>query len=316
MLAVNYIVMSWTEDEMDDLSSKTVVVTGANSGLGFSASRKLADNGAEVIMACRSLDKTKDAKKEILDELKDSDVKVMELDLSSLESVESFAEKFKEEYDSLDILCNNAGLMALPRRKTEDGFEMQLGVNHLGHFALTSHLIDMIIDSTGRVVNQSSMAHEDGKIDFNDLMGEENYSKWGAYGQSKLANLLFTYELDRRLKEKDIDVESVACHPGVSDTNLFKEGPKMEHSRLKLYFGKIFSKILGQSPDKGCLPMLYAATSEDIEGGEYIGPNGFKQMRGYPEKQESSEASYNEETAEKLWKKSEELSGTEFKIQN
>lgn len=314
MLAVNYIVMKWTEDEMDDLSSKTVVVTGANSGLGFSASRKLADNGAEVVMACRSLDKAKDAKKGILDKLKDPDVKVMELDLSSLESVESFAEKFKEDYDSLDILCNNAGLMALPRRETEDGFEMQLGVNHLGHFALTSHLIDMIVDSNGRVVNQSSMAHEDGKIDFDDLMGEEHYSKWGAYGQSKLANLLFTYELDRRLKEKDIDVESVGCHLGVSDTNLFSEGPKMEHSKIKLYFGKIFSKILGQSPDKGCLPMLYAATSEEIEGGEYIGPDGFKQMRGYPEKQESSKASHNREDAKKLWERSKELTNVKFEI--
>ncbi len=306
--------MIWNAEDMDDLGGQTVIVTGANSGLGLSATEILAEHGAKVIMACRSMDKAKDAKQEIIEELDNPDLEVMELDLSSLDSVESFAEEFKEEYDSLDILCNNAGLMALPRRETEDGFEMQLGVNHLGHFALTAHLIDMIIDSNGRVVNQSSMAHEDAEIDFDDLMGEDNYSKWGAYGQSKLANLLFTYELDRRLKEKDVDVESVGCHPGVSDTNLFKIGPKMEHSKLKLFLGKIFSKFLGQSPDKGCLPMVYAATSEEIEGGEYIGPDGFKTMTGYPEKQESSKASNNEEDAKKVWKRSEELTGVEFKI--
>jgi len=306
--------MSWDVEDIGEYEDEIAIITGANSGLGLSATKILAEHGAKVIMACRSLDKAKDAKQEIIEELDDPDLEVMKLDLSSLESVESFAGKFREEYDSLDILCNNAGLMALPRRETKDGFEMQLGVNHLGHFALTAHLIDMIIDSSGRVVNQSSMAHEDAEIDFDDLMGEENYSKWGAYGQSKLANLLFTYELDRRLKEKDIEVESVGCHPGVSDTNLFREGPKMEHSKIKLYLGKIFSKILGQSPDKGCLPMLYAATSEEIEGGEYIGPDGFKQMRGYPEKQESSKASHNEEDAKKLWERSEELTGVEFKI--
>lgn len=306
--------MSWSVEDIGEYEDEIAVITGANSGLGFSATKILAENGAKVIMACRILDKAKEAKQEIIEELDDPDLEVMELDLSSLKSVESFAGKFREEYDSLDILCNNAGLMALPRRETEEGFEMQLGVNHLGHFALTSHLIDMIIDSNGRVVNQSSMAHEDAEIDFDDLMGEENYSKWGAYGQSKLANLLFTYELDRRLKEKDIEVESVGCHPGVSDTNLFKIGPKMEHSKLKLYLGKIFSKVLGQSPDKGCLPMVYAATSEEIEGGEYIGPDGFKQMRGYPEKQESSEASHNEEDAKKLWERSEELTNVKFEI--
>jgi NAD(P)-dependent dehydrogenase (short-subunit alcohol dehydrogenase family) len=306
--------MFWNAEDMDYLGGQTVIVTGANSGLGFSATKILAENGAKVVMACRSMDKAKDAKEEIIEEIDGADLEVMDLDLSSLESVESFAEQFREECDSLDILCNNAGLMALPRRETGDGFEMQLGVNHLGHFALTAHLMDIVVDSSGRIVNQSSMAHEDGEIDFDDLMGEEDYSKWGAYGQSKLANLLFTYELDRRLKEKDIDVESVGCHPGVSDTNLFKIGPKMEHSKLKLYLGKIFSKIWGQSPDKGCLPMVYAATSEEIEGGEYIGPDGFKTMRGYPEKQESSKASHNEEDAKKLWERSEELTGTEFKI--
>jgi Dehydrogenases with different specificities (related to short-chain alcohol dehydrogenases) len=306
--------MNWTTEEIEDLENEKIIVTGANSGLGFSASKYLAENGAQVIMACRSPEKGEKARNKIEDKLESPSLEVMELDLSDLGSVEAFGENFRQKYSRLDVLCNNAGLMALPRRETEDGFEMQLGVNHLGHFALTSHLIDMIIESKGRVVNQSSMAHEDGEIDFDDLMGEKDYSKWGAYGQSKLANLLFTYELDRRLKEKDIDVQSVACHPGVSDTNLFKIGPKMEHSKIKLYLGKIFSTVLGQSPDKGCLPMLYAATSGNIQGGEYIGPDGFKTMRGYPEKQESTEASKDEEKAKRIWKRSEELTGVKFSI--
>ncbi|MFO7794222.1 MAG: oxidoreductase [Candidatus Nanohaloarchaea archaeon] len=306
--------MSWTASEIGELENEIVVITGANSGLGFSATKKFAENGANVVMACRSLHKAEKAKEEIEKELDEPDLEVMELDLSDLESVKSFSEEFKQKHDSLYILCNNAGLMALPRRETEDGFEMQLGVNHLGHFALTAHLIDLIVESSGRIVNQSSMAHEDGEIDFDDLMGEKNYSKWGAYGQSKLANLLFTYELNRRLEDKDIDVESVACHPGISDTNLFKIGPKMEHSKIKLYLGQMISKIFGQSPSKGCLPMLYAATSEQIQGGEYIGPDGFKHARGYPEKQGSSEASQNEDDAKKLWERSEELTGLKFKI--
>jgi NAD(P)-dependent dehydrogenase (short-subunit alcohol dehydrogenase family) len=306
--------MGWTAAEIGKLENEIVVITGANSGLGFSTTKILAEHGAKVVMACRSLDKAEQAKEEIEKEVDEPDLEVMELDLSDLESVKSFSEEFKQKYDSLDILCNNAGLMALPRRETEDGFEMQLGVNHVGHFALTAHLIDLIVEASGRVVNQSSMAHEDGEIDFDDLMSEKNYSKWGAYGQSKLANLLFTYELNRRLEDKDIDVESVACHPGISDTNLFKIGPKMEHSKIKLYLGQMISKISGQSPSKGYLPILYASTSEQIQGGEYIGPDGFKHARGYPEKQGSSEASHNEEDAKKLWERSEELTGLKFKI--
>jgi Dehydrogenases with different specificities (related to short-chain alcohol dehydrogenases) len=306
--------MSWTPENIGDLGKETVIVTGANSGLGFSATKYLAEHGAKVVMACRSMEKARNAKKEIKEKVGTADLEIMELDLASLKSVRSFVENFKQRHDSLDILCNNAGLMALPRRETEDGFEMQLGVNHLGHFALTAQLIDMIIDSSGRIVNQSSMAHKDGEINFDDLMMDENYSKWGSYGRSKLANLLFTYELDRRLKKKDIDVESVGCHPGVSDTNLFKTGPKMEHSKIKLLFGEIFSKILGQSPQKGCLPMVYAATSDEIVGGEYIGPDGFKSMRGNPEKMESSKSSRSKVDAKKLWERSEELTGVEFKI--
>ena len=306
--------MSWTAEDMDDLGGETVIVTGANSGLGFSATRELARHGAQVVMACRNLEKADDARQEIEDEVENADLDVIKLDLADLESVSSFAENFRDKYDSLDVLCNNAGLMAIPRRETQDGFEMQFGVNHLGHFALTGHLIDMIQESGGRVVNQSSMAHEGGEIDFDDLMGEDDYSKWGAYGQSKLANLLFTYELDRRLEDADSEAMSIGCHPGVSDTNLFRKGPEMTGSRVKLLVGEVFTRILGQSPDKGCLPMLYAASTDSLEGGEYIGPDGFREMRGYPEKQDSTDESHNKEDAQRLWQVSEELTGVSFNL--
>lgn len=305
--------MNWTAEQIPNLEDKTVIVTGANSGLGFEGAKKFAEKNAEVIMACRTLEKAESARRRIEGELEDPDLKLMKLDLADLETVKEFAEKFKENHDSLDILCNNAGLMAIPRRETVDGFEMQLGVNHLGHFALTGRLIDLIIESEGRIVNQSSMAHEGSEIDFDDLMSEETYSKWGAYGQSKLANLLFTYELDRKLEEIDADVEAVGCHPGVSDTNLFRKGPEMTNSKIKEKIGGVFSHIIGQSSEKGSLPMVYAAT-EDLEGGEYIGPDGFRSMRGLPEKQESSEASHNKESQEKLWYKSEELTGVDYRL--
>jgi len=305
--------MKWTAEQIPDLTGKTVIVTGANSGLGFEATKKFAEKNAEVVMACRTLKKAEKARREIKEELEDPNLELMEIDLADLESVEVFAESFRENHESLEILCNNAGLMAIPRRETVDGFEMQLGVNHLGHFALTGHLIDMLIESKGRIVNQSSMAHEGSEIDFDDLMSEKSYSKWGAYGQSKLANLLFTYELDRKLDEADADVEAVACHPGVSDTNLFKKGSEMTDSKIKEKIQGIFSHVVGQSAEKGALTMLYAAT-EDLEGGEYIGPSGFRNMRGLPEKQESSETSSNKRSQEKLWYKSEELTSVEYEL--
>jgi len=305
--------MKWTAEQIPDLTGKTVIVTGANSGLGFEATKKFAEKNAEVVMACRTLKKAEKARREIKEELEDPNLELMEIDLADLESVEVFAESFRENHESLEILCNNAGLMAIPRRETVDGFEMQLGVNHLGHFALTGHLIDMLIESKGRIVNQSSMAHEGSEIDFDDLMSEKSYSKWGAYGQSKLANLLFTYELDRKLDEADADVEAVACHPGVSDTNLFRKGPEMTDSKIKQKIQGIFSHVIGQSAEKGALPMIYAAT-EDLEGGEYIGPSGFRNMRGLPEKQESSDASHNKRSQEKLWYKSEELTSVEYEL--
>ena len=303
----------WNPKDIEDLDGKTVIVTGANSGLGFESAKVFAEKDAKVIMACRNMEKGENARKKIEEEVAEASLNVMELNLASMDSIDNFVQEFNSSYDELHILCNNAGVMAIPRQETEDGFEKQLGVNHLGHFKLTAGLYDLLEETDGetRIVNQSSAIHENGEINFEDLMMEKNYDKWQAYAQSKLANVLFTYELDRRVGS---NVKAVACHPGYAATDLQYRGPQQEGSKIKYYFMKMMNLVLAQSAEKGALPMIYGATSENIEGGEYIGPNGFKNMRGYPEKQESSHESYDEETAERLWEKSEELTKTEFKI--
>lgn len=303
----------WTADDMPELEGKTVVVTGANSGLGFEASKKFADKKAKVVMACRSIERGKDAKNQIEEEQPEADIEVRKLDLASLESIKDFAEEFKANNEALDILCNNAGIMAIPREETEDGFEKQFGVNHLGHFALTAHLMPVLENAEeARIINQSSGLHENGDINFDDIMHEESYSPQGAYADSKLANVLFTYELDRRLS--DTGIKTLACHPGYAATNLQSRGPEKEGSTIKKYVMKAANKLLAQSAEIGALPMLYAATSPEAESGDYIGPDGFMNMRGLPVEQKSSEKSYDEEKARKLWDISEELTGVEFDI--
>lgn len=305
----------WTAEDIPDLKGKTAIVTGANSGIGFEGTKLLAENNARVVMACRSIERGKEAKEEIEKDVKDADLEVKKLDLASLESVRDFAEEFKANNQKLDILCNNAGVMAIPREETEDGFEKQFGVNHLGHFALTAKLIPALKNSEEpRIVNQSSGVHMRGEMDFDDLMHEESYEPMQVYGDSKLANILFTYELDRKIKEEGLDMKSVAVHPGYAATNLQTRGPEKEGSTVKKYFMKAMNKVLAQSAEKGALPMIYAATSEKASSGDYIGPGGFKNMRGYPVKQESSEKSYDGETAEKLWAVSEELTGIDFEL--
>jgi NAD(P)-dependent dehydrogenase (short-subunit alcohol dehydrogenase family) len=267
-------------------------------------------------MACRSIDRGESARDSIREEFPAASLSVRELDLADLDSVRSFAEAFTSEYDTLDVLCNNAGVMAIPRQETADGFEMQFGVNHLGHFALTGQLLDVLEAASGqsRVVTHSSGAHERGKIDFDDLHWEDSYAKWSAYGQSKLANLLFAYELDRKLDAADADVLSTACHPGYAATNLQKRGPELAGSRLKLAMMKLANVALAQSAEAGALPMLYAATDESISGGEYVGPGGFANMRGTPEIQESNKRSRDKETADQLWTVSEEQTGVEYDL--
>ena len=306
--------MPWTEDDVPSMDDETVVITGANSGIGFHAARVFAAKGADVTMACRSVERGEDAADEIREEVPDAPVEVRELDLASLDSVEGFADGFMQDHDALDVLCNNAGVMAIPRTETEDGFETQFGVNHLGHFALTAHLSDLVVSTDrARVVTTSSGAHERGTIDFEDPHGEDEYTKWGAYAQSKLANLLFAFELQRRFEDADVDAKSVGVHPGYAATDLQRRGPEMEGSRLKLGVMKSMNAVLAQSAERGALPILYGATAE-LEGGEYVGPGGFMNMRGYPEVQEPNERARDKETAERLWEVSEELTGVEFGV--
>ncbi len=305
---------------------RTAVVTGANSGLGYEASLALAGHGADVVMGCRSLDRGRTAAEEIRERLADGpawasapdagSLTVMALDLGDLDSVASFAETFAADFDELHVLCNNAGVMAIPRGETADGFERQFGVNHLGHFALTGHLLGALRDTAGetRVVTQSSGVHEQGSINFSDLQHEAAYDKWGAYAQSKLANLLFAYELDRRLDAAGAAVVSVGCHPGYADTNLQARGPEAEGATVRLYAMKLANALFGQSATRGALPMLYAATAEGVDGGDYVGPGGLLNMRGAPAKQASSDLSYDEDAADRLWDVSEALTGVTYDL--
>jgi len=299
------------------MEGETVVVTGANSGLGYEATKAFAEADATVVMACRSEERGEQAATEIRRTVRGGNLEVRECDLADLDSVAAFAEGVREEADGVDVLCNNAGVMAIPRQETADGFEMQLGVNHLGHFALTGHLLPELRASEGesRVVTQSSQAHTAGEMEFDDLQSEREYGKWAAYGRSKLANLLFAYELQRRLAESEADVVSVACHPGYAATDLQFRGPREMGSGVRMNVMKVANKLFGQSAERGALPMLYAATSDAVVGGEYVGPSGFMRMRGSPEFQSSSAASNDEADAERLWTVSEELTGVAYEFE-
>jgi NAD(P)-dependent dehydrogenase (short-subunit alcohol dehydrogenase family) len=310
---------AWTVDRLPDCTDETIVVTGANSGLGFEATKAFAANGATVIMACRSTDRGTQAATDIRQAIEhpEATLDVRRCDLASLRSIESFSTGIKEEYATVDILCNNAGVMAIPRQETEDGFEKQLGVNHLGHFALTGCLLRLLIRSDGesRIVTQSSGAHEFGRIDFDDLHRTRSYGRWTAYGQSKLANLLFAYELQRRLDAAGIaGTTSVACHPGYAATNLQYRGPRESGSTLRLGVMKAANALVGQPAEDGALPLLYAATVPGVDCGEYYGPGGLLSMRGPPEKQTSSDASYDEATAGRLWRRSADLTGVRYEL--
>ncbi|SFR98616.1 NAD(P)-dependent dehydrogenase, short-chain alcohol dehydrogenase family [Halomicrobium zhouii] len=305
----------WTADDVPAMDGEVVIVTGANSGIGYEAARVFADRGATVVMACRSVDRGERAAGEIRADVPDADLDVRECDLGDLSAVTDFANVFTDDYDELRVLCNNAGVMAIPRSETADGFETQFGVNHLGHFALTGHLLDALADTPGesRVVTQSSGVHERGTIDFEDLQHEKSYDKWAAYAQSKLANVLFGYELDDRLGEHGVDgVTSVVCHPGYADTNLQIRTGEASGSTLRLWAMKAANYVFAQPAEMGALPMLFAATSEEVIGGEYVGPVGLFDMRGHPGFQRSSEESYDQAVAERLWDVSEDLTGVAY----
>jgi NAD(P)-dependent dehydrogenase (short-subunit alcohol dehydrogenase family) len=287
----------WTAADLPDLSGRTFVVTGANSGIGLVAARELARAGARVTLAVRDTGKGEQAAESI-----DGKTDVRRLDLCDLESVRAFADAWDGD---LDVLINNAGVMAIPERRTKDGFEMQIGTNHLGHFALTNLLLPHITD---RVVTVASTAHWIGKVDLDDLNWERRrYRRWGAYAQSKLANLLFTRELQRRLDEAGSDVRAFAAHPGYAATHL----QTRTGSRIQNGFMWLTNKVIAQPDEMGALPTLYAAT-EDLPGGKYIGPDGLREQRGYPTLAARSSAARSEETARGLWELSERLTGTAF----
>lgn len=295
--------MKWMTEDIPDLLGKTAIVTGANSGIGFETAKALMHKGAHVYLACRDEFFGTFALNKLKLEKLDARATFLNLDLTDLSSIHSFVETFKNRENQLDILCNNAGVMMCPFSKTKDGFEMQIGTNHLGHFALTGKLIDIFSNTpNARVITVSSLYHRPGKIDFENLNGEKKYNPVKAYQQSKLANLLFTFELVRRLKQNGNNLISAASHPGWTATNLQK---------YKFSF-KMMNPIFAQKPQQGALPTLYAATALDVSNGDYFGPGGFMEIRGCPKKVKASSRAMDKETAEKLWQVSEELTGVKY----
>jgi protochlorophyllide reductase len=302
----------WTLNNMSDQTGRVAIVTGANSGLGYETSLALAQKNATVIMACRNLKKGEAALRDVRSKAPNASVELMQLDLGDLSSVRSFAEGFQSKYDRLDILINNAGIMAIPRSETKDGFETQFGVNHLGHFALTGLLINLLLKTeNSRVVSVSSSANYRGTINFDDLMGEKEYTRWGTYAQSKLANVLFANELQRRLTAIGADTISLSAHPGLAATNLQTTSTSHSGNRVEGLVYSLLGPLLAQSQAQGALPQLFAATDPDANGGDFIGPD-FMNMRGYPKKVRAKEDAYDEAIARQLWESSVELTGVSY----
>jgi NAD(P)-dependent dehydrogenase (short-subunit alcohol dehydrogenase family) len=292
----------WDAARIPDQTGRIAIVTGANSGLGLVTARELARKGALVVLACRNLDKGRTALAECATTGATSELE--ELDLASLASVRSFAERFRTKHGALDLLINNAGVMAPPRRETADGFELQFGTNHLGHFLLTELLLDLMEGrEDARVVTLSSTAHKFGRIAFDNLSGDRRYFRWRAYGQSKLANLLFALELDRRLRARDSTVKSLAAHPGYAATNLQSAAAPLV-DRLVM---KVGNAVIAQDDEMGALPTLFAATQPGLQGGTYVGPDGVAEQRGYPKVVQPNGAARDENVARRLWEVSEQL---------
>ena len=307
--------MPWTIADAPDQTGRVIVITGANSGLGLESTRMLASKGATVVMACRSVDKAARAVAWVRERVPNALLDVMALDLGSLASIDTFAAALATKHPRVDVLMNNAGVMVPPYTKTADGFELQLGTNHLGHFALTGRVLPLLEAApAARVVNTSSNAHLFGRMRFDDLQGERSYSKWPAYGQSKLANLLFTYELERRLRRAGRKTISVAAHPGYASTNLQTVGAKMEGSSFGEAFMKFGNWLLAQSAERGALPQVYAAVHPEVQGGQYFGPDGLFEMAGFPRAVQSNAASRDEAVAQRLWQASEQLTKVTFPL--
>lgn len=301
----------WTSDRIGELKGKRIVITGASHGIGFETARILASKGADIIMAVRNTEKGEKAASKIRPVNGHQPVTVMQLDLADLASVSKFAESYSAGYDRLDVLINNAGVMVPPYSRTRDGFELQFGTNHLGHFALTARLLPLLqATPLSRIVTLSSIAARNGRIDFSNLDGSKGYSPMKFYRQSKLSNLLFALELQNRLERADVSTISIACHPGISATNLLSRGSGRETGRLM----KMLMRIVAQTAENGALPTLYAATHPDLRGGEFIGPDGPGNHKGYPVLTNDAARLYKPDLAARLWEVSEALTGVRYPI--
>lgn len=298
--------IKWKAQDVAHQSGKIAVVTGSNTGIGFQVALILADKGAHVVLACRNLEKAETAREKMLKSSPHAQIFVEELDLADLSNVEAFATRLKKSHQHVDILINNAGVMIPPQSTTKDGFELQIGTNHFGHFALTLHMMPLLSAAEKpRIVTLSSIAHWSGVIDLEDINGEKKkYNKWGMYSQSKLANLLFALELDRRLKAAGSHIESFGSHPGYSNTDL---------QRYSLAW-RILNPLFGIQPIKGAAPTLYAATEPDAIAHRYWGPIGLLEARGWTGKAKITSRAADEEMARKLWEYSESLLGIHFQI--
>lgn len=302
----------WTAEKIPSQVGKTALVTGANSGIGYQAALELARHGAHVLLGCRNYAKGQAALDRLVREAPGASAELVELDMASLSSIRAFVADFAGRGIALDLLINNAGVMALPKRElTADGFERQFGTNHLGHFALTGLLMPQLLAARApRVVTVASLAHRNGKIDFDDLQSERNYKPWDAYGESKLANILFANELNRRAVAAGSRLMSLPVHPGVSVTNIIANGPGANGLKAKVL--TLLAPVLMQPDAAGALPTLYAATSMDAHGGEYIGPDGFMEMKGSPVVVQPRPHGLDQAVAERLWTVSEKLTGVTY----
>ena len=295
----------WTSDDVPGQQGRVAVVTGANTGLGFETAQVLAARGASVVLAVRDIEKGKRAAARIAGTAPGANVMVQPLDLTSLDSIRAAADELRAKHPRIDLLINNAGVMFTPKQTTSDGFELQFGTNHLGHFALTGLLLEQMLPVPGsRVVTVSSLVHRQARINLDDLQGERSYSRVGAYGQSKLANLMFTYELQRRLSGAGTTI-AVAAHPGLAKTEL---------TRNSLAITAFFVRVMSQKAAMGALPVLRAATDPGVLGGQYYGPGGLLGARGFPKLAESSKRSHDTAIQRRLWTVSEELTGVTFPV--
>lgn len=298
----------WTAKDIPNQEERIAVITGSSSGIGYETAKELARHKATVILACRNLEKAEQARSHILTDIPDAKVEFIQLDLASLKSIRQAANEIRSKFKKIDLLVNNAGVMWPDYNLTEDNFELQFGINHLGHFALTGLLLDQMLHVPGsRIVSVSSIDHRQGTINFDDLQSRKKYDRYASYSQSKLANLMFSYELQRQLSSIGAETIAVSAHPGISKSNLLRHA-NLWYNIVKQTIGQ----FIMQSSFMGALPTLRAATDPNVKGGEFYGPSGWNEYNGYPKRVESNELSHNVNMQRKLWEVSEKLTGIKY----